>query len=64
MGAATGRKPEGFEPLAIADQSTALQADVERLLASPLIPAGVVVAGLVYDLRTGRLATVVAPRAR
>ncbi len=40
VGAATGREPEGFEPLAIADQSTALQADVERLLASPLIPDG------------------------
>jgi len=64
VGAATGRKPAGFEPLAIADQSTALHADIERLLASPLLPDGVVVAGLVLDLRSGRLATVVEPRVR
>jgi carbonic anhydrase len=64
VGRATGREPEGFAALAIADQSTALQDDIDRLLASPLIPAGVVVAGLVYDLRSGRLATVVEPRAR
>ena len=38
-------------------------ADVGRLLASPLLPGGTVVAGLLYDLRSGRLDTVVEPAA-
>ena len=60
----TGCEPQGFEPLAITDQSAALHGDVARLLASPLLPAGLVVTGLVYDLHSGRLATVVEPQAR
>ena len=61
---ATGRDVNGFEPLAIADQAATLRADVGRLLASPLLPTGVVVAGLVLDLHSGRLATIVEPQAR
>jgi carbonic anhydrase len=60
---ATGRPATGFEPRAIPDQPTVLQTDVDRVLASPLVPDGAVVAGLLYDLRAGRLTTVVAPRA-
>jgi carbonic anhydrase len=59
---ATGRPTPGFEPGAIADQPAVLQADVDRLLASPLLPDEVVVGGLLYDLRSGRLTTLVAPR--
>jgi carbonic anhydrase len=62
--ASTGHEPEGFEPLAITDQAAVLDRDVARLLASPLLPAGLVVTGLVYDLHSGRLATIVEPQAR
>ncbi len=62
VGKATGRpRPLGFDPLAIDDQPAALAHDVARLLETPLLPAGTVVAGLVYDLHSGRLDTVVAP---
>jgi carbonic anhydrase len=60
---ATGHVPQGFEPLAIADQPEALRGDVARLLASRLLPGGTVVAGLLYDLRSGRL-DVLEPAAR
>jgi carbonic anhydrase len=62
--AATGRPAPGLDPRAISDPPAVLRADVDRLLTSPLLPDGVVVGGLVYDLRSGRLTTVVAPRAR
>jgi carbonic anhydrase len=62
VGRATGRPPPvGFDPLAIDDQPAALAHDVARLLESPLLPAGMLVTGLVYDLRSGRLDTVVEP---
>ncbi len=61
---ATGVAHPELEPLAIDDQPTVLRSDVELLTANPLIPTGIVVGGLVYDLPSGRLATVVAPRAR
>jgi carbonic anhydrase len=61
VGQATGRRVEGFDPLAIADQPGALAADVDRLLGSQLLPAKTVVTGLVYDLHSGRLRTVVEP---
>ena len=61
---ATGRDLAGFEPLAIGDQQKTLKSDIDRLLASPLLPDGVVIAGMVLDLHSGRLATLVQPRAR
>jgi carbonic anhydrase len=62
VGKATGRQPhDGFEPLAIDDQPAALAADVGRLLSSRLLPAQTMVTGLVYDLHSGRLHTVVEP---
>ncbi len=60
----TRRLLEGFHPLAIDDHATALRADLDRLLASPLIADGTVVAGLLLDLHAGRLQMVVAPRPR
>lgn len=57
----TGRPDLELDTLAIDDQPAALQADVAVVLASPLIVDGTVVAGLVYDLHTGRLTTVVPP---
>ena len=53
-----------FDPLAIDDHTTTLAHDVSAVLDSGLIAAGTVVAGLVYDLHSGRLSTVVAPRHR
>ncbi len=61
VAASTGIAPD-FEPLAIADHVATLRADVEAVLASPLLRDGVVVAGLLYDLRSGRLTTIVEPR--
>ena len=64
VGRATGRpRPVGFDPLAIDDQPGALANDVARLLESPLLPPGTLVSGLVYDLHSGRLRTVVATAA-
>jgi len=61
---ATGRDCSHFEPLAITDQAVVLDRDVTAVLESPLIADGTVVAGLVYDLRSGRLTTVVPPSDR
>jgi hypothetical protein len=40
-----------------------LTADVQVLLDSALLPDGIVVGGLLLDLRSGRLTTIVEPRA-
>jgi carbonic anhydrase len=61
VGKATGRPITGFDPLAISDQPAAVAADVGRLLASPLLPQGTVVGGFLYDLRSGRLSTLLEP---
>ncbi len=62
VGARTGRTPPaGFEPLAISDQMATLRQDVQAVLGSPLIADGTVVAGLIYDLRSGWLTTIVEP---
>jgi len=60
----TGRAAPGFEPLAIVDRTATLEGDVGAVLDSGLVPDGTVVAGLVFDLHSGRLSTVVAPRQR
>lgn len=60
--AATGTSHPDFDPLAIEDQEAVLAEDVAAVLDSPLIAPGIVVAGLVYDLHSGRLHTVVPPR--
>ena len=46
-----------FLPFSDIDQ--ALREDVERIQASPLLPADIPVSGFVYDVRTGRLRRVV-----
>lgn len=60
---ATGNDPasDGIRLLAIADPDQALADDVRALASSPLLPAGVQVAGFRYDIRTGRLDQVVGP---
>jgi len=58
---ATGRRDLSFEPRAITDQAAVLGADVQLVLDSPLLPDGIVVGGLLLDLHSGRLTTVVPP---
>jgi carbonic anhydrase len=50
-----------FDPRGITEHAEVLPADVARLLSSPLLPDGIVVGGLLLDLRSGRLTTVVSP---
>jgi carbonic anhydrase len=55
---ATGQ-PEGtLAAEAVTDPGATVRADVQRLLAAPTLPRRVSVSGHVYDVATGRLATV------
>ncbi len=51
-----------LEATAVGDPHATVGADVERLLASPLLPPAVGVSGHVYDIETGRLTTAVNTR--
>ena len=55
--AATGVAAAALEATAVTDPHVTVQADVERLLSSPLIPPPVSVSGHVYDIATGRVTT-------
>jgi carbonic anhydrase len=46
---------------AINDPRVAVAVDVAALKADPSLPAGILVSGLVYDVATGLIETVVAP---
>jgi carbonic anhydrase len=59
---ATGVDEAALEASAVADPHATVSADVERLLASPLLPARMGVSGHVYDVETGRVTTVVDAR--
>jgi len=59
---ATGRPESALEACAVADPYATVKADVEHLLASPLLPAKVSVSGHVYDIATGRVTTVLDAR--
>ncbi len=54
---ATGLPEAALEASAVADPQATVRADVDRLLASPLLPPKVSVSGHVYDIATGRLTT-------
>ena len=54
---ATGRAEAALEVTAVADPHVTVAADVERLLASPLLSPKVSVSGHVYDIDTGRVTT-------
>jgi carbonic anhydrase len=56
---ATGVDEAELEATAVTDPLVTVPADVELLLASPLLPPMVGVSGHVYDLETGRVTTVV-----
>jgi carbonic anhydrase len=54
---ATSLSEETLEATAVADPHATVKADVERLLASPLLSPKVSVSGHVYDIATGRVTT-------
>ncbi len=56
-----GLPADQLETKKIADPYAAVRADVELLAASPDIPGGLVVSGLVYDVMTGLVETIVPP---
>jgi carbonic anhydrase len=59
---ATGLSEAALEASAVADPYVTVRADVERLLASPLLSPKVSVSGHVYDIATGRLTTTIDAR--
>jgi carbonic anhydrase len=59
---ATGLSEAALEASAVADPDVTVRADVERLLASPLLSPKVSVSGHVYDIATGRVTTVLDAR--
>jgi carbonic anhydrase len=56
---ATGVSEAVLEASAVTDPHTTVKADVELLLASPLLSPKVSVSGHVYDIETGRVVTAV-----
>ena len=59
---ATGLPEAALEAAAVTDPHITVKADVERLLASPLLSPRVSVSGHVYDIATGRVTTVLDAR--
>ena len=59
---ATGLPETALEAAAVADPHATVEADVELLLASPLLSPKVSVSGHVYDIATGRVTTVLDAR--
>ena len=56
-----GVEPSALDGLAITDPRVSVAVDVAALRASPRTPGGFVVSGLVYDVATGTVETVVPP---
>lgn len=50
-----GVETRSVEFRTVDDQESALEYDVTRIRAYPMLPRGLVVAGAIYDVRTGRL---------
>jgi len=59
---ATGRPEAALEASAVTDPYITVKADVERLLASPMLSPKVSVSGHVYDIDTGCVTTVLDAR--
>ncbi len=55
---ATGVDEASLEASVVGDPHISVSADVERLLASPLLPPKMRVSGYVYDLENGRVTTI------
>jgi carbonic anhydrase len=52
---ATGHGTDGWEFLAVEDMDQVVKDDLQRLRTCPLLPAGVGIGALLYDVRTGSL---------
>jgi carbonic anhydrase len=59
---ATGVSASALAAAAVSDPDVTVKADVERLLASPLLAPKVSVSGHVYDIATGRVTTILDAR--
>jgi len=59
---ATGVDEAKLQASAVDDPRTTVSSDVERLLASPLLPPEMGVSGHVYDVETGRVTTLIDTR--
>lgn len=57
IGEATGIEPELIDRLAIVDPEQSLRADLEALRASPWVPQGTLVTGLLWNHESGRADT-------
>ena len=62
--AATGLDEGALEASAVTDPQHTVRADVERLLAAPVLSPKVSVSGHVYDVGTGRVTTVLDARSK
>ena len=60
--AAIGVSEEALAATSVPDPNVTVKADVERLLASPLLSPKISVSGHVYDIATGRVSTVLEAR--
>ena len=56
-----GVEAEDFEAIGLTDPHKAVAYDVAALQANPNLPAGLTVTGMVYDVATGQVETVVPP---
>jgi carbonic anhydrase len=56
-----GIQSEGLEGKCVPDPHNAVKADIAELAANPAFPSTLTVSGLVYDVRTGAVTTVVPP---
>ena len=52
---------DGLDGLAISDPHEAVAIDIAALKANPQLPGGFMVSGMVYDVATGRIDTIVPP---
>ena len=59
LAAYMGVPPEGLDALAITDPYASVAVDVSALRSNPHIPGSFTVVGLVYDVATGKIETVV-----
>ena len=58
IGTLRGTDASGWEFLAMSDQVAAVNEDMARIKACPLVPTDVVVGGFIFDVRTGELSPV------
>jgi carbonic anhydrase len=62
--AARGFDDAELAALAVLDPAVTVRYDVEKVLAAPVVPAGLKVSGFAYDVKTGLVTTVVPTRSR